>query len=567
MPSTLVTNLARDLRRMVFVGSSAGMTDGELLERFLAGREEAAFEALLRRHGPMVLGVCRRVLRHEQDAEDAFQATFLVFARKATTIWPRDMLANWLFGVAYRTALGAKTAIARRRLKERQVNPMRQTDGPVANVWQDLQPLLDEELNHLPNKYRVPIVLCDLEGKSRQEAARQLGWLPGTLSGRLARARGMLAKRLTRRGITVSGGVLAAALGQNLASASMPPSLLAGTVKASLMIVAGQGAACVSAKVTALSEGVLKTMMITKAKIVTTVVLAVGLTVAGASLSVYHALAADQGLVSLTSALASEKETAKKHAGSVAISAAGVINDPVRSEEETTTPPADALYTDADREQIVGSGKALTKEFKIADFDSVDIRSIFEVEIIQGDAFHVSVTADDNLFDYIKTAKEGSTLAFSLDSKNKSFHTKERLKAKVTMPSLRNLKIDGAAKATVSGFKASPEVSIEVSGASGLKGNLETKKIMLKASGASHMKLTGSAKEAKLDVSGACHLDLGDFSVDRADVHLSGASHATVNAKSKLDYSVSGASHLGYRGEPTIGRKDKSSASHAGHAK
>jgi RNA polymerase sigma factor (sigma-70 family) len=541
---------------MVFVGGSAGMTDGELLERFLAAREEAAFEALLRRHGSMVLGVCRRVLRHEQDAEDAFQATFLVFARKATTIWPRDMVANWLFGVAYRTALGAKTAIARRRLKERQVNPMRPTDDSASHFWQDLQPLLDEELNHLPNKYRVPIVLCDLEGKSRQEAAWQLGWLPGTLSGRLARARGMLAKRLTRRGITVSGGVLAAALGQNLASASVPPSLLAGTVKASLMTVAGQGAAFVSAKVAALSEGVLKSMMITKAKIVTVAVLAIGFSVAGASLSVYHALAADQ-----------DTATAAGRAGRVNAPVTGIMIDPARPNEETTSPLADASFTDADREQIVGSGKALTKEFKIADFDSVDIRSIFEVEITQGDAFHVSVTADDNLFDYIKAAKQGPTLAFSLDSKDKSFHTKERLKAKVTMPSLRNLKIDGAAKATVGGFKASPEVNIEVSGASGLKGNLETKKIMLKAAGASHMKLTGSAKEAKLNVSGASHLDLSDFAVDQADVHLSGASHATVNAKSKLDYSVSGASHLGYRGEPTIGRRDKSGASHAGHVK
>ncbi len=135
------------------------------------------------------------------------------------------------------------------------------------------------------------------------------------------------------------------------------------------------------------------------------------------------------------------------------------------------------------------------------------------------------------------------------------------------MPSLRNLKIDGAAKATVSGFKASPEVNIEVSGASGLKGNLETKKITLKAAGASHMKLIGSAMEAKLNVSGASHLDLGDFTVDQPDVHLSGASHATINAKTKLDYAVSGASHLGYRGEPTIGRRDKSGASHAGHVK
>jgi RNA polymerase sigma-70 factor (ECF subfamily) len=291
---------------MVFAGSAAGMTDGELLERFLTAREEAAFEALVRRHGPMVLGVCRRVLRHEQDAEDAFQATFLVLVRKATSIWPRDLVANWLFGVAYRTALGAKTAIARRRLKERQVNPMRTTNGSATNLWHDLQPVLDEELNHLPNKYRLPIILCDLEGKSRQEAARQLGWLPGTLSGRLARARAMLAKRLTRRGLIISGGFPATALGQNLASASVPPSLLAGTVKASLMTAAGQ-AANISANVLALSEGVLKTMMITKVKLVTVVVLAIGLSVTGVSLSAYHVLAANEDNGALTATLSPDR--------------------------------------------------------------------------------------------------------------------------------------------------------------------------------------------------------------------------------------------------------------------
>jgi len=188
------------------------------------------------------------------------------------------------------------------------------------------------------------------------------------------------------------------------------------------------------------------------------------------------------------------------------------------------------------------------------------------VEIIQGDTYHVSITADDNLFDFIKAVKEGSTLTLSTD-KNKSIHTKERLKAKITMPALRSLKIEGAAKASLSGFKSAPEVDIEVKGASGLNGSLETKKISIKAIGASHVKLTGSATQAKLDASGASHLDLKDFALDQADVHLSGASHAAVNAKSKLDYSVSGASHLGYRGEPTIGRSDKSGASRAGHMK
>jgi RNA polymerase sigma factor (sigma-70 family) len=529
---------------MVLLGGAAGMTDGDLLERFLAAREEAAFEALVRRHGPMVLGVCRRVLRQDQDAEDAFQATFLVLVRKAETIRPRDMLANWLFGVAYRTALGAKTAIARRRLKERQVNPMRPTYEPAANVWNDLQPLLDEELNHLPNKYRVPIVLCDLEGKSRQEAARQLGWLPGTLSGRLARARAMLAKRLTRRGLTLSAGVLATALGQNLASASMPPTLLISTVKASLLMAAGH-AVNVSAKVLALSQGVLKTMMISKVKMVTAAVLALGLSIGGASWSAYHLLAAEGAAHAVNGQMA-------------------VVIAPTET-EEAITPLAEAVVED-DREQIVGSGKPLTKEFKVSDFNSVDIHSIFDVEITQGNAYHTSITADDNLFDYIKAAKEDATLTLSID-KGKSIHTKEKLKAKITMPSLRGLKIEGAAKATINGFKSSPEVDIHVGGASGLKGSLEAKKLIIKADGASHVKLTGSAAQAKLDASGASNLDLKDFALDQADVQLSGASHAAVNAKSKLDYSVSGASHLGYRGEPTIGRSDKSGASHAGHVK
>src|SRR6478672_2543131 len=154
--------------RRVALREAAARTDEQLLAPFLDRHDPAAFESLVRRHGPMVLAVCRRVLHHRHDAEDAFQATFLVLVRKAATIWPRHMLPNWLFGVAYRTALAAKTAAARRRLRDRQANPMPSTNVPVNDLWRYLRPILDEELSHLPNKYRVPIVLCDLEGKSRQ---------------------------------------------------------------------------------------------------------------------------------------------------------------------------------------------------------------------------------------------------------------------------------------------------------------------------------------------------------------------------------------------------------------
>src|SRR5262249_4440452 len=164
---------------------------GELLERFLARRDEAAFADLVRRHGPMVLGVCRRVLRHEADAEDAFQATFLVLAKKARTVRPRGAAGNWLYGVAQNTAGEAKAMNLRRRQKEREAGVVPRQAAPE-EVWRDLLPRLDQELPALPDKYRTPIVLCDLEGRTIREAARQLGWPQGTVATRLTRGRALL---------------------------------------------------------------------------------------------------------------------------------------------------------------------------------------------------------------------------------------------------------------------------------------------------------------------------------------------------------------------------------------
>ncbi len=161
----------------------------------------------------MVWGVCRRLLSHH-DAEDAFQATFIVLVRKASSIVPREMVGNWLYGVAHQTALQARRTAARRRAREVQVTEMPDTE-PQQDRWADLQPLLDEELSRLPDHYRAVIVLCDLEGRTRKEVARQLGCPEGTVASRLARARAMLAKRLTQRGVALSAGALAAVLSQN----------------------------------------------------------------------------------------------------------------------------------------------------------------------------------------------------------------------------------------------------------------------------------------------------------------------------------------------------------------
>src|SRR5262249_11269762 len=152
------------------------------------------FEALMHRHGPMVFGVCRRILRNETDAEDAFQATFLVFVRQAASIRSRNTVSSWLYSVAHNTALKAKAMNHKRRVKERESGIVPKEESR-AEVWQELQVLLDAELSKLLDKYRVPIVLCDLEGKTINEAARQLGWPQGTLATRLTRGRAQLAKR------------------------------------------------------------------------------------------------------------------------------------------------------------------------------------------------------------------------------------------------------------------------------------------------------------------------------------------------------------------------------------
>ena len=179
---------------MALLRDGAGLTDGQLLKRFLTQRDDAAFAALVRRHGPMVLEVCRRALGNHHDAEDAFQVTFLVLARKATSIGQPELLGNWLYGAAYRAALEAKAA--RRRVKESQVSAMPEPEAPAQpDVLLELRPVLDQELSRLPDKYRIPMVLCDLEGRTCRDAARQLGIPERTLSGRLTTATRYLSGR------------------------------------------------------------------------------------------------------------------------------------------------------------------------------------------------------------------------------------------------------------------------------------------------------------------------------------------------------------------------------------
>jgi RNA polymerase sigma factor (sigma-70 family) len=285
MANSQLDGVLTHIRKLV-AGETAGpRPDRELVERFVRHRDEAAFAALVQRHGPMVLGVCRRVLHHTQDAEDACQAAFLVFARKAASIRNRDAIGSWLHGVAYRAAARLRRDLSRRRAREGPVADVPQADSAEL-TWREVRQVLDEELQHLPERFRAPLLLCYLEGKTRDEAAQELGWSLGALRGRLERGRDLLRARLTRRGVTLSGALLASLLAQQTASAALPAALVVSLVQAAPQVAAGQAPAAglFSAHVIAVMEGGLKAMLMTKLKITTALVLVVGLAGFGAGL-------------------------------------------------------------------------------------------------------------------------------------------------------------------------------------------------------------------------------------------------------------------------------------------
>ncbi len=278
-----------DTVRKVFdrVRDSASNGDGDLLTRYRTMRDQNAFGSLVRRHGPMVLGVCNRVLRDSHAADDAFQATFLVLAKKADTVRPPDRLAPWLYGVAYRTAMKSRSRAFRRQQVEQQyANEIAGRAPTGTNEDADLLPVIDEQLNALPEKYRTPLVLCAMQGLNKTEAAERLGLPEGTVSSRLARARAMLRERLTRRGFVVPAVALGAILTADTLQAAVPPALAAAGTEVAV------GSALVPTTVLALSHEVLRSMILLKLKTLCAVALSV--TLAGGGFGMYTLSAEDK---------------------------------------------------------------------------------------------------------------------------------------------------------------------------------------------------------------------------------------------------------------------------------
>jgi RNA polymerase sigma factor (sigma-70 family) len=281
MAGVQITPIQQYLRHLAAHGEQ--MTDRQLLERYVARADQAAFEAIIHRHGPLVRGVCTRILGGGHDVEDAFQATFLVFVRKARTLSAPDALGPWLYGVACRTALKARASAARRAKTHRPLVDLA-APGPDARDWSELRSILDELINRLPDRYRVPFVLCYLEGKTNQQAARILGCPLGTVFSRLAWARDRLQKLLRRRGLAPACGVLAAWLIDSAAPAAVPLASVVSTSQAATAFAAGgaAGAGACPGQAAVLAEGVLRAMFLTKLKIALLLVAALGVAGIGA---------------------------------------------------------------------------------------------------------------------------------------------------------------------------------------------------------------------------------------------------------------------------------------------
>ncbi len=297
MPEGQLQGVVHYLRRVVAPDGMGGVSDAELLERFVRQRDEAAFELLVWRHGEMVLGVCRRLLHHEQDAEDAFQAAFLALARRASALGRRESVGGWLYRVASRIALRARADSCRRSQREqtRPVQPNHVADPAEEAAGHELRRVIDEEVNRLPAKYRVPFVLCHLGGHSNAEVARELGCPVGTVESWLARARRRLRGGLARRGVVLPAGLFAAEWTALTAPGEVSAALAGTAARAAVLVMTGGATVgLISVQATAWAEGALRTMYVSKLKIAAVVLLSVGLAGTGVGRLGYFNLGAEE---------------------------------------------------------------------------------------------------------------------------------------------------------------------------------------------------------------------------------------------------------------------------------
>jgi HlyD family secretion protein len=395
------TAVSRELSTVFNLGAVRELSDGQLLERFATDRGEAAelaFAVLIERHGPMVLRVCRAVLADPHDSEDAFQATFLVLVKKAPGLWVRDSLGPWLHQVAYRTASCARLAAARRRRHEGRAAAARPELHLVNS--DDFLSLLHEEIEKLPERYRAPVVLCDLEGRTHQQAARHLGWPVGTIKSRQARGRERLRDRLRRHGLAPNAGLLGSGQIPTGPDPVLPAALIDSTTQSVVQFVTCPNAVRVSTL--SLAQGVLKAMALARWSKVASLLIFLGATVSGAGiLSQYAAPAAPVRTGNgVETTRADEKITVTVRPGRLAVTVVerGLVealrNDDVYSSIEGQTTII----------SIVPEGSYVQKGQIVCELDSASLRD----QLVN---VHIEIKRAETAYQNAKTAREVAEIA------------------------------------------------------------------------------------------------------------------------------------------------------------
>ncbi len=331
MPQSPLGKVLDHLRKTWAADAIRDLNDQELLQRFIGNRDQAAFTVLVQRHGPMVLSICRRVVGDLHAAEDAFQATFMVLVRRARSIRRKSLLGGWLYGVALHVALKAKAQSAARCRRERQFTAMTPAQ-PLDNLLsQELREVLDDEVDRLPEKYRTAIILCYFQGKSHEQAAQELGLPKRTVTSRLGRGRELLRQQLTKRGLALSAGMMATALGENVSASPIGALLIINTVKSAVSMAGSKAvsAGCISVAAAALAEEAIKEMIGVKTTLLV-VALILGLAVGGAALAGIGAMRQPSRAVTSDKpqAFAPKAEQAGKNEKSL-LSAADLYGDPL----------------------------------------------------------------------------------------------------------------------------------------------------------------------------------------------------------------------------------------------
>jgi len=498
------------------------LTDVELLRRFVAQRDEQAFAQMVCRHGPMVLRTCRRIVGQAHDADDAFQAVFMVLARRAGAIQPPGMLAAWLHGVACRCAQALRYKLARQRGRELSLEESPPVEVPVTDVL-DWLPYLDHEIQRLPQVYRRAVVLCELEGRSRKEVAHLLGVAEGTLSSRLATARKRLAKRLAHRGLA-SGLVLGSWMAMNsTAIAALPEAVVRSTTEMAMKLLHSSAALSLSPTILHLTQGAMNSMFITKCKVLALVAVSSGCLGLGCWL-IGEAAAHDAPLA---------HPLAMPIIAAPSVPTSALITDDDDHDKKHDKKHQDHKnHVKHNQETITGSGNLKTESRPVDHFTSIQLQNAGKLTIKQTGKERLTIKTDDNLLPLLKTEVESNVLVLSNAKDNVNLKPSKDNEYTIEVKALSKLEINGAGTIVVQ--------------------DLDGKEMKVAVQGAGTVTLEGTVGNVQIAINGAGTVHAEKLSANAATVSIPGSGTVKVNAKDTLKATILGAGSVQYLGEPKV---------------